>query len=390
MYQRFGSQRWRLVRLISAGALGVTLLGSSQVALAATATPSVDHVFVIMLENHSAANIIDNKDANGNLTAPYITKLAHRFGMATQYYGVTHPSMPNYVAAISGSNWFINSDNPTNRFDHLNLVDQLEAKGLSWGAYMESMPAGNQLVDFWPSSANPLYVSKHDPFVLFQDIRSNPARLAKIKPYTSLATDLNSGHAPAFVWISPNQCHDLHGGLNNAIDPTGADGTPCPYGTTSPTQDQKDLNLIHSADRWVAGAIHTITTSKAWTGNSVIFIVTDENDFVYANKSIDSWDTAAGCCDSPVLQNGYAFLGSNGTPDGNVLACPDAAAACTYGGGLVPAIVIARDGVRQYTSQKPYNHFSLLRTIEEKWGLGYLGNASDSAQVHSMDEFFVH
>ncbi len=247
-------QHWRLLRLLAGGALVATLLGGSAVAQAASpGNAHLDHVFVIMLENHSAANVIDNKDANGVLTAPYITSLAHRYGTATQYFGVTHPSLPNYVAAISGSNWFVNNDNPANRFDHLNLVDQLESKHISWGAYMESMPANNPLADFWPDEANPLYVSKHNPFVLFEDIRSNPARLANIKPYTSLAKDLNSKHAPAFVWISPNQCHDLHGGLNNAVDPSGADGTPCPFGTTSPTQDAKDLALIKSADRWVAG-----------------------------------------------------------------------------------------------------------------------------------------
>ena len=391
MSRRSRFQHSRLLRLMAGSALLASLLGGAAIAQAASpGAARLDHVFVIMLENHSAANVIDNKDADGKLTAPYITSLAHKFGVATQYYGVTHPSLPNYVAAISGSNWFVNNDNPANRFDHLNLVDQLESKHITWGAYMESMPANDPLADFWPDEANQLYVSKHNPFVLFEDVRSNPARLAKIKPYTSLAKDLNSGHAPSFVWITPNQCHDLHGGLNNAVDPSGADGTPCPFGTTSPTQDAKDLALIKSADRWVAGAVHTITTSKAWTGNSAIFLLTDENDFVFANKSIDSWETSDGCCDSPVLPDGYAFLGSHGTPDGNVLDCANAATSCTYGGGLVPAIVVARHGVRNYTSNKPYNHYSLLRTIEENWGLGYLGNASDSLQVKSMNEFLGH
>jgi hypothetical protein len=391
MTRRSPFKHWRLLRFLAGSALVASLLGGSAIAQAASPGEArLDHVFVIMLENHSAANVIDNKDANGVLTAPYITSLAHKFGTATQYYGVTHPSLPNYVAAISGSNWFVNNDNPANRFDHLNLVDQLEARHITWGAYMESMPANSPLADFWPDEANPLYVSKHNPFVLFEDIRSNPARLANIKPYTSLAKDLNSGHAPSFVWISPNQCHDLHGGLNNAVDPSGADGTPCPFGTTSPTQDAKDLALIKSADQWVASAVSTITKSKAWTGNSVIFLLTDENDFVFANKNIDSWETADGCCDSPVLPDGYVFYGSHGTPDGNVLDCPNAATSCTYGGGLVPAIVVARHGVRNYTSNKPYNHFSLLRTIEENWGLGYLGNAADSIQVKSMNEFLGH
>jgi len=81
-----------------------------------------------MLENHSQSSVIDD------VNAPYITQLAHSNAMAAQYYGVTHPSEPNYVAAISGSNWFINDDSPAHRYDHTNLVDQLEANGLTWGA----------------------------------------------------------------------------------------------------------------------------------------------------------------------------------------------------------------------------------------------------------------
>jgi len=395
-------RRWRIVPALAlAGALvlpgAVASADSSASQNAHSENARLGHVFVIMLENHSAANVI------GNAAAPNITALAHAYGQATQYYGVTHPSQPNYVAAISGSNWFVNNDNPANRYDHTNLVDQLEAHHISWGAYMESMPGSNKLVDAWPGVIpNPtplpptinvqLYVSKHNPFVLFNDIRNNPARMANVKPYTDLSTDLNSGHAPQFVWISPNQCHDLHGGVYASVDPSGADGTPCPYGNTTPTQDANDLSLIHKADVWVGAAVSTIMSSKAWTGNSVIFLVTDENDFVGANTSIDQWDTAAGCCDSPILQNGYQFIGSSGAPDGNVLTCPGTPTpiACTYGGGLVPAIVIARHGVRNYTSATPYNHYSLLRTIEENWNLGYLGNASDSVNVTSMDEFLTH
>ncbi len=383
-------RRWRIIPAMAlAGALvlpgAVASADSSASQNAHGENARLGHVFVIMLENHSAANVI------GNSAAPNITALAETYGQATQYYGVTHPSQPNYVAAISGSNWFVNNDNPANRYDHTNLVDQLEAHNISWGAYMESLPYAGFTGDQYPSNAA-LYVSKHDPFVLFNDVRNNPARLANIKPYTDLATDLNSGDAPAFVWISPNQCHDLHGGVYVQVDPTGADGTKCPYGTTYPTQDAKDLSLIKKADDWVGSAVNTIMTSKAWTGNSVIFLVTDENADVGANTSIDQWETAAGCCDSPILQNGYQFIGSSGAPDGNVLTCPGTPTpiACTYGGGLVPAIVIARHGVRNYTSATPYNHYSLLRTIEENWNLGYLGNASDSTNVTSMDEFLTH
>lgn len=358
-----------------AGALALSGTVGAVAASPSSARAHLDHVFVIMLENHSQRSVI------GDPNAPYITNLAHKFGVADNYFGVTHPSLPNYVAAISGSNWFVNNDNPDNRFDHTNLVDQLETAGHSWAAYMESMPSAGYLGDFYPDSAHPLYVSKHDPFVLFNDIRSNPARLARVKPYSDLAKDLGSGHVADFVWISPNQCHDMHGGVGQ-VATDGSDGTPCPY--------SDDAGLKQKANAFVASAVGMITHSRAWTGNSVVFIVADETDFAAANTGIDQWASADGCCDSPILPNGYAFLNSHGTPDGNTLACPAGATSCPYGGGLVPAIFIARLGVRNYVSHTPYNHYSFLRTIEENWHLGYLGNASDDAQVKSMNEFLVH
>ena len=113
-------------------------------------------------------------------------------------------SSPCLSFVTCGGPWFVNDDNPNNRFDHTNLVDQLEASHHSWGAYMESMPSVGYLGDNAPTSPNvQLYVSKHNPFVLFNDIRNNPARLANVKPYDQFAADLASNHVPDFVWISP-------------------------------------------------------------------------------------------------------------------------------------------------------------------------------------------
>jgi hypothetical protein len=376
------STRARLVRLAALVSLvGVLVAPSAANTLASSdssANNRLEHIFVIMLENHSQSSVIDNANA------PYITSLAHTYAMASHYYGVTHPSLPNYVAAISGSNWFTNDDQPSNRFDHRNLVDQLEAHHISWGAYMDTLPSVGFTGNQYPANAA-LYVNKHNPFVLFNDILSSPDRLANVKPYTDLATDLASGHAPSFVWISPNQCNDMHGGVFVAV--AGHPETPCPYGSAK--DDTNDAALKAKADAFVQGAVEAITSSNAWTGNSAIFIVTDENDFNAANPQIDSWDSAAGCCDSPVLPDGYRFIGSSGAYDGNVLDCPNDAKSCTYGGGLVAAIVVTTHGKRGYTSDTPYNHYSLLRTIEENWKLGYLENASDSAQVKSMSEFFA-
>jgi hypothetical protein len=340
-------------------------------------TAASTHLFVIMLENHSKSSVL------GDPNAPYINSLAQSFAVAANYYGVTHPSEPNYVAAISGSNWFVNDDNPNNRFDHQNVVDQLEAKKLTWGAYMESMPSAGYTGDYWPSTSQQLYASKHDPFVLFDDIRSNPARLAKVKPYTALADDLQKvSTTPNFVWISPNQCHDMHGGVFTAVASDGSDGTPCPYGSTK--DDANDAALKQKADAFVKTAVTAIMGSPAWkSGPAAIFVVTDENDFT-GNKATDGWETADACCDSPVLPPGYQFLGSNGQPDGTVWG------GGTYGGGLIPAVIVTNRGrTGGYTSQIPYNHYSLLKTVETVFGLGYLGNASDDRQVAPMTEFLT-
>ncbi|HEY6279636.1 MAG TPA: alkaline phosphatase family protein [Streptosporangiaceae bacterium] len=325
----------------------------------------LDRVFVIMLENHSQQSVI------GDANTPYITSLAQQYGEATQYYGVTHPSEPNYIAMISGSNWFTNNDNPANRFDHTNLIDELEAAHISWGAYMEALPAAGSLADFWPSSTDPLYASKHDPFVLFTDIRANPDLLANVKPYTDLAGDLNGPHAPRFVFITPDQCNDMHGGVNDAI--AGHPETPCPFNNTN--DDPNDVRLKQNADAFVKGAVTTIMSSQAWTPHSAIFIVSDEGDFT-GNAVNGGWDSPAGCCDSPVLPAGDPDISST-WPGG------------TYGGGLVPAIVIDPSGPHHFVSNNPYNHYSLLRTIEDDWHLGELGFTSDHAQVSTMNQFLA-
>jgi phosphatidylinositol-3-phosphatase len=379
------SLRARALRLAAGiGLLGALVLPGAVSTVAGaggSAEARLNHVFVIMLENHSFSSVI------GNANAPFINSLADRYALAENYFGVTHPSLPNYVAAISGSNWFSNADIPTQTFNHRNLVDQLEENHIRWGAYMETMPSAGFTGTQYPANAA-LYVNKHNPFILFDDVRNDASRRANIKPYSDLAGDLDSGAAPNFVWITPNQCHDMHGGVFVTVSGESVDGAPCPFGNTK--DDANDAALKQKADAFVHGAVDTIMSSKAWTGNSAIFIVTDENDFNSANPDIDNWDSAAGCCDSPVLPDGYRFQGSSGAYDGNVLDCPGDAKQCTYGGGQIPAVIVTTHGARGYTSDQPYNHYSLLRTIEENWNLGYLENASDSTQVHSMKEFLTH
>jgi hypothetical protein len=365
----------KLSRVAAAIALTSALLlpaaGTSLAADQSGAHAAIKRIFVIMLENHSQSTVI------GDVNAPYITSLANTYNEATNYDGVTHPSQPNYVAAITGRLDITRmNDVATNHYDWPNLVDQLEASGKSWGAYMDTMPSPGYTGAIYPNVA--LYTNKHNPFVLMDDVLSSPERLAKIKPYTSLADDLNSSHAPDFVWISPNQCNDMHGGV--FVPVAGHPETPCPYG--SAVDDANDAALKQKADAFVTSAVDTIRSSKAWSGNSAIFILTDEADFGgSAYNDQDLWADVSGCCDSPgygiapPLPNGYEFM-DNGPGHFWTLG--------KFGGGLVPAIVVTRSGTRGIKDSTPYNHYSLLRTIENAWNLGYLGYAADSANVSSM------
>ncbi len=362
--------------VLAAAGSGTTIAGSAGPAPAVApehdrgGDSSLDHIFVIMLENHSKSSVIDDPNS------PYLTSLAHTYGMADNYYGVTHPSMPNYIASIAGDNFGIQDDNDQNvvNLDRTNLVDQLEAHHLSWAAYMQSLPT-DKLARFGPVLAGgttaSLYAKKHNPFVLFDDIKNNPSRMAKIKDYSALGTDLNSKYGPSFVWITPNQCSDMHGGV--FVPVPGESSTPCPFGSAK--DDVNDAALKQKADAFVKGAVTTITHSRAWTKRSAIVIVTDENDFT-GNAETGGWESAAACCDSPYV----------GAADARVsLTWPGG----TYGGGVIPAIVVTATGPRHLVDHTPYNHYSMLTTIENNWHLGHLGHAGDTAGgVLPMTELF--
>ena len=216
----------------------------------------LDHIFVIMLENHSQSSVI------GDPNAPYLTSLAHDYGMADNYYGVTHPSMPNYIASIAGDNFGIQDDNDQNVVN----LDRREPRRPARGAprqlgRLHGGPAGEQAGQLRPDRerhADPLYAKKHDPFVLFDDVKNNPARMAHVRDYTQLGADLNGRNAPQFVWITPNQCNDMHGGVYDTV--AGHPETPCPYGSTK--DDANDAALKQKADDFVQGAVTTIRSSQ--------------------------------------------------------------------------------------------------------------------------------
>ncbi len=157
------------------------------------------HVAVIVMENEEYADII------GSASAPYINGLARRYGLATESFGIRHPSLPNYLALASGSTQGITDDCTDCRAKTRGLADQLQAGTISWRAYMEDLPRPC----FTGSSAGG-YAKKHDPFVYFPSVTGNASACAHVVPFDRLAGDERSGALPAFTWITPNLCHDMH------------------------------------------------------------------------------------------------------------------------------------------------------------------------------------
>jgi phosphatidylinositol-3-phosphatase len=317
--------------------------------------PPLKHVFVIMMENTSYDDLLSPSNTN----TAFIQHLAANNGLATKYFGVTHDSLPNYIAATSGQTWGTNSDDTAQAplFDHQNLVDQLEAARVSWKAYMEDLPFPGDLVDSTPDG---LYVRKHDPFLLYPDVYSNPARAGNVVPLTQLSTDLSTGRVPQFVWITPNMCNDMHGGPSS-----------CPF-PSSPT-DPRQAALYQDGDNFLRTWVTAITHSKAWSGHSAIFITWDEGSFA-DQPPFGPTDISPGP-DSPVLPATPADPTTGGGGD--------LVGGTTYGGGHVPMIVVAR-GVGHRIDSTFAGHYSMLQTIEQNFGLPLLGNAGDTVQVGNL------
>jgi phospholipase C len=268
--------------------------------------PAFSHIFTIVMENRSYDQII------GNNSAPYMNSLATQYALAANYYGVIHPSLPNYIALTAGDTFTITKNCTDCFIDTPNIVDQLETAGKSWKAYIESMPSPCFVGD-----AGSLYRQKHNPFIYFDSIRNNPARCAKIVPFEQFDADLQSGALPQYVWITPNMCNSMH-----------------------------DCS-VKTGDDWLKLWVDKILASPAWQQNGVLFVTFDEGR--------PSDDT--GCCE-------YAV------------------------GGHIVTLVISPLAKPAFQSQVAYDHYSLLRTIEEAWSMPLL-NKANCACSPAMADFFT-
>jgi hypothetical protein len=152
--------------------------------------------------------------------------------------------------------------------------------------------------------------------------------MGRIVDLGQLGSDIASGSLPDFAWISPDQCHDMHG-----IGSTGS--SPCGYA-------QDHASLVRAGDSFLATWVPRIMSSPGWTDRSLIFITWDESE-----------SDSSGCCGHP-------------------------------GGGKVPLIVVSSAPHR--TSSTPYDHYSLLATILQRFGLSCLGRTCDDGAVRPLSD----
>ena len=306
---------------IAAGALTIAACGAFGRAGASTGGPlrtgavagaasssARSHFVVLMMENREYNQVIGVPQS-----APYINTLARHYTLATNYYAITHPSLPNYIALVAGDPLGINSDCTACVAQGPNVADQLQSAGLGWRAYMQDIPTPCYVL---PGAADTPggggYAKKHDPFAYFPQIATAPARCANIVPLTQLTTDISHHALPPFVWITPNICNDGH-----------------------------DCST-QTADNYLRGFVPSVLGALGPHG--VLALVWDEGT------------TGSGCC--RLATGGHVVL---------VLAGHDV----RHGGRVTAAT----------------DHYSLLRLIEDSFGLRHLRGAGCGC-THSLASAF--
>ncbi len=330
---------------------------------AASRLPPIKHVFVIALENKS----YDETFGFGS-ASPYLSiTLPGRGALVPYYYGVSHASLTNYVALISGQ-----GSNPVTQADCQvytavtpgnigpdgqamgtgcvypatvkTVADQLAASGRGWKGYMEDMgngPAGTPKACRHPALGSPdptqaarvgdQYAARHNPFVYFQSITGSSSCARNDVPLTQLPADLVSASRTAsYSFITPNLCNDGH-------------DTKCAGG---------GVGGLIGADRFLRTWVPRITNSPAYRDGGLLAVLFDEAEF----------GDASACCGEPqfpnTANNGFVSVGRGGGRMGAVMLSP-------Y---IDPGTI----------DLQAYNHFAFLRGVEDLFGLGHLGYAAQA------------
>ena len=177
---------------------------------------------------------MENRSYDQAIGGGYTAQLAAKYAVATNYHGVSHPSLPNYLALTSGSTWGI-ADDGWHPLPARGLGAELTEAGISWRAYMEGM-SGTCIRSPYP------YALKHDPFPYY-----GSACPDQVVPFSQFDQDMK-GTVPNFVWITPDMCHDGHDCSTQA------------------------------ADTWLANTVPTILGTSAWKDSGILIITWDEGE----------------------------------------------------------------------------------------------------------------
>jgi hypothetical protein len=363
----------RMLRLLAAALAGALLTLGAPTTRAHAALPPVKHVFVIVLENK------DYEESFGTASkAPYLARTLTAQGqLLTQYFGTSHASLGNYISMISGQ-----APNPQTQGDCQLFIDvfpgvptpdgqalgqgcvypaairtaadQLDAGGLTWKAYMQDMgnspteprtcrhPAIGAPDPTQKARAGDQYAVRHNPFVYFHSIIDDRARCDRsVVPLDQLGPDLASaGTTPSLSFISPNLCDDGH-------DEPCVDGRP---------------GGLVSSDAFLQTWVPRITQSPAYADGGMLVVTWDEGQI--------SPQGSQACCDEPTGPN---------TPLPGIFG---------PGGGRTGAVVLSPWTRPGTTNGQPYNHYALLRSIEDLFGLGHLGYAGQPGLRAFGDDVF--
>ncbi len=324
-------------------------------------TPKIGHVFVINLENENYVTTWGPSSP-----AKYLNTVLRTQGqLLTHYFAIGHASLDNYIAQISGQspnadtqgdcvNYRDFTSTGTGAYGQLlgkgcvypksvlTIADQLDAAGKTWKSYQEDIgnsstepktcrhPELNAVDKTFAPPKGDLYVTRHNPFVYFHSIIDSPICAKDVVGLDALPTDLQSvSTTPNLSYITPNSCDDGH-------------DQPCNDGR---------LGGLSTADTWVKQWVPKILASAAFKTDGLLVITLDEAEIGNAPAEVSA------CCHTPPSPNS-PMPGFSGP-----------------GGGNVGALIISPFTKPDTTNATPYNHYALLCSIENAFGLGHLGFA---------------
>jgi hypothetical protein len=161
--------------------------------------PSFDHVVVFVFENKEREQVL------GSRSASTFNRYAKQYANLTAYYAVTHPSLPNYIALVSGSTKGITTNCTECVVDGPSLADSLDSAGRTWRTYAQGVPYSG-----FTGPSFRRYAKKHNPFLYFRSIADDDKRRNRIVPLTHLGADVRANGLPDFSLVVPDLCNSMH------------------------------------------------------------------------------------------------------------------------------------------------------------------------------------